>query len=346
MIDIKSQIINPALELENIKAVASAEGWELADIRSLGFFVKRNFKYRRTVTVTEQSGSNLTDYQVPVELDSGNFDFTHTQTNGEDVRFVDTNGNFLNYWIEDWDAVSESAKVWVKVASIPANSSVEIYMYYGNSSVSDASDSDATFEFFDDFSNADKWTSGDPSNLYISGGVLHFQESTVANRYIYVTDFPEINDFAFQFKLRITGESTDYTITTIGIQDAVGVVYDGGVDNFAGYMGYANGNAQYSYRKTAGSGSSSSNAYSYVLGTWYGIKVFKYGENTSIEVWNSDFSSKLGGPESVAGSPTSGLDEFVLSQRSSGGLHGDMDDIRVRKYTSPEPTVTIGEEES
>jgi len=170
MIDIKSQIINPALELEDIKSVASAEGWELTDIQSLGFFVKRNFKYRRPVTITEQSGNNLTNYQVLVELNSTNFDFSHAQTNGEDIRFTDASGNFLSYWIEDWDAVNESAKVWVKVASIPANSSTVIYMYYGNSSLSSLSDGDSVFEFFDDF-ETDSFvdTEGDVAISNISG---------------------------------------------------------------------------------------------------------------------------------------------------------------------------------
>jgi len=151
MIDIKSQIINPALELEDIRVVASAEGWELADIQSLGFFVKRNFKYQRAITITEQSGKNLTYHQVLAGLNSTNFDFSHAQTNGEDIRFTDASGNLLSYWIKDWDAVSESAKVWVKVSSIPANSSVEIYMYYGNPSASSESNGNATFLFFDDF---------------------------------------------------------------------------------------------------------------------------------------------------------------------------------------------------
>ena len=32
MIDIKSQIIKPALNLEDLKVVASAEGWKLTDL--------------------------------------------------------------------------------------------------------------------------------------------------------------------------------------------------------------------------------------------------------------------------------------------------------------------------
>jgi len=112
----------------------------------IGFIIdSMTFKYRRAITITEQSGSDLTDYQVLIELNSSNFDFSHAQTNGEDIRFTDDDGNLLDYWIEEWDAVNEKAKIWVKVPSIPANSSVEIYCYYGNSEITSASDADATF---------------------------------------------------------------------------------------------------------------------------------------------------------------------------------------------------------
>jgi len=111
-----------------------------------GFLIDSTiFKYRRKITITEQSGSDLDYYQVLIELNSTNFDFSHAQTNGEDIRFTDADENLLDYWIEEWDVVNKIAKVWVKVPSIPANSSVDIYMYYGNSSASSASDASATF---------------------------------------------------------------------------------------------------------------------------------------------------------------------------------------------------------
>ena len=49
------------------------------------------FKYRRKITVTEQSGNDLTDYQVLVELNSSNFDFSHAKSDGSDIRFHDGN---------------------------------------------------------------------------------------------------------------------------------------------------------------------------------------------------------------------------------------------------------------
>ena len=151
MIDIKSQIIKPALDLEDLKVVASAEGWRLTDLRSLHFFLRRNFKYRRKITITEQSGNNLSDYQVRIDLDATNFDFSHFLNEGKDLRFTDASGNLLPYWVEKMDIAAEEATIWVKVPSIPANSSVDIYMYYGSESVPLGSSLDA-FLFGDDFS--------------------------------------------------------------------------------------------------------------------------------------------------------------------------------------------------
>ena len=116
------------------------------------------FGYRRQITVTEQSGNNLTDYRVLIELNSTNFDFSHVNGDGSDIRFHDEN-DFLNYWIEKWDSASQKAKIWVKVPSIPANGTTSFYMYYGNPNVVSASNGKDTFEFFDDFETDDgTWT--------------------------------------------------------------------------------------------------------------------------------------------------------------------------------------------
>jgi len=154
MIDIKSQIIKPALDLEDLKVVASAEGWRLTDLRSLHFFLRRNFKYRRKITITEQSGNNLSDYQVRIDLDATNFDFSHFLNEGKDLRFTDASKNLLPYWVEKMDIAAQEATIWVKVPSIPANSSVDIFMYYGSPEVDSASDISNTAILGDDFVEA------------------------------------------------------------------------------------------------------------------------------------------------------------------------------------------------
>ncbi|MCX6013575.1 MAG: DUF2341 domain-containing protein [Chloroflexi bacterium] len=91
--------------------------------------------YRKPITVDNTSGtSTLTNYQVQVTLNSSNFDFSKARTNGEDIRFTDSDGTTsISYWIESYDSVGHTAVVWPEVPSILASSTKTIYMYYGNS---------------------------------------------------------------------------------------------------------------------------------------------------------------------------------------------------------------------
>ena len=94
-----------------------------------------NWHYRKAITITN-SGSVQTDFQVKV---LSNYDMSTDVTNGkvqtdfDDLRFTDINGNALDYWIEDNTAAS--LDVWVKIDSIPAGTPI-VYMYYGNPSAS------------------------------------------------------------------------------------------------------------------------------------------------------------------------------------------------------------------
>jgi hypothetical protein len=145
-----------------------------------------NWQYRLPVTVDNSSNANnLTNYQDAVSLSSTNFDFTKAQTNGNDLRFTDTDGTTLiNYWIETYNSTKKAAKIWVNVPTIPANAQKIIYMYFGNPAASSASNGKSTFNFFDDFSDpawqqlpnmpvqAADTTAGAPVNniFYIIGG--------------------------------------------------------------------------------------------------------------------------------------------------------------------------------
>ena len=119
-----------------------------------------DWKYKKKVNITEGSGETLSDYQVLIELNSTNFNFTNARPSGEDIRFVDSDVNKLNYWVEEWDVWAKKAKIWVKVPKISANKKEDIWMYYGNEGAMDAGNGDATFELFDDFNyfDSNKWT--------------------------------------------------------------------------------------------------------------------------------------------------------------------------------------------
>jgi len=103
--------------------------------------------YNKQVTIQENSGTTLTDYQVKISVDYE----TGMNSDFSDLRFTDSDGTILlNYWMEEYTAGS-SATVWVKVPSIPVSSEKTIYMYYGNGEASSLSDGDAVFKLFDDF---------------------------------------------------------------------------------------------------------------------------------------------------------------------------------------------------
>lgn len=53
----------------------------------------------------------------------------------------------LDFWVQHFDDTSEEADIWVQVASIPAGEETTIYMYYGSSGATSASDELATFSY-------------------------------------------------------------------------------------------------------------------------------------------------------------------------------------------------------
>jgi len=106
----------------------------LSPVLSAGTWWDSNWEYRKAITVTNLSGTELTDYQVKVTLsyDSG------MQQDFDDIRFTSSGGTTLiSHWRESYTA-SSSVVFWVKVPSIPTGGTT-IYMYYGNPSVTSQS---------------------------------------------------------------------------------------------------------------------------------------------------------------------------------------------------------------
>ena len=160
-----------------------------------------NWNYITNVVINENSGTKLTDYQVEIELNSSNFDFSKAKSDGADIRFYDGNENELNYWIEEWNYSLKTAKIWVKVPNIPANENVALQMYYGNPDASAMSNGIAVFEFFDDFEGGDvdtsKWTVDNNGGYYsVSNSNLYLNSSDTVGNYVRLTaDFSPLAPF-------------------------------------------------------------------------------------------------------------------------------------------------------
>ncbi|MCP5497088.1 MAG: DUF2341 domain-containing protein [Leptospiraceae bacterium] len=89
---------------------------------------------RRKLTLNNPSTTeDLVNFPILVKLnDPSRIDYNYTMDSGQDVLFVDSGGNFLDYEIEKWDETGDST-LWVRVPLIDHDSSTEdyIYIYYG-----------------------------------------------------------------------------------------------------------------------------------------------------------------------------------------------------------------------
>ena len=112
---IVASVLAGLLLLAALPASAGLSGWQ----------------YQREITIQENSGETLRDYQVLVELSGSDFP-EEAQPDGDDVRFTDADGVNLGYWIEEFDPGSKRTKIWVKVPLIPANGAAMITMWYWN----------------------------------------------------------------------------------------------------------------------------------------------------------------------------------------------------------------------
>jgi hypothetical protein len=122
------------------------------------------WSYRRTVYVDNSfSSTSLTNFQIIIRLNTA-----YLISQGKmrpdcgDIRVTDSSGNLLPIWIDPDTKNMWNTKIYVKVPSIPAGSVVTLYLFYGNPGVTDVSDGNSVFDFFDDFSGTtldeNKWT--------------------------------------------------------------------------------------------------------------------------------------------------------------------------------------------
>jgi hypothetical protein len=121
------------------------------------------------IAVTENSGSTIVNYQMRLTINTQQYISANLmQANGEDIRFgKDCAGNTLyNYWIESGINTTNTV-IWVKIDTLFASQTRNIYMYYSNSTATPASAVMGTF--FGPHSSTDSVASGG------AGGVANSQ---------------------------------------------------------------------------------------------------------------------------------------------------------------------------
>ncbi|HIP25456.1 MAG TPA: DUF2341 domain-containing protein [Archaeoglobus profundus] len=298
----------------------------------------KGWRYRVPIFVEERSGNLLTDYQILVTLDR-NFNWSAVKRDGSDIRFVDTYGNELSYWIEEWNYGS-SAKIWVNVSIIPKYKNITIYMYYGNSSAESKSDGFRTFIFFDDFDDGDisDWRS---VYAYISATTFKGRKVLRLDPYWspnYYQHFAVPQNLNLNLDTYVVGAyiydrwpagSLLFHYVDDGNWWSLELYYGGNKDIFRPYIdGKDKG---WVYIRTP---------CSIKAREWYKIEVvakpdsFKMFINGELK-WDKIVEPKY----RLTGYTKVGF----VEHRGFGPLYADY--IYVRKYVEPEPKVTIGQEE-
>jgi hypothetical protein len=288
-------------------------------------------------------GSELTDYQVKVILPYK----PEMQPDFNDIRFTDSDATTeLSYWRESYTA-SSSAVFWVKVPSIPAGDKL-ICACYGNPAASSASNGDATFIFFDDFSgNLSKWT-------------IHRQSSIapeyprIENGYLVCGGGTKTSQNPYSYGHTVVGSAATYTGFQNGIIEGKLLLAENGVAEI-GFRGEFAGDTGYKARwdeRDNGHGYQGKDFLKppYTPGVWQNI-CGEDGEMLNPNTW-FDFRVAING--SVFKSYTNGTTEKQCSDSdysSAGEIslqnhYGDYsyyDDVRVRKYADTEPITSVGD---
>ncbi len=99
------------------------------------------------ITITENSGLQVVDYQLKVTINTQTFVTAgQMNANGDDIRFTSSCSSGLQfpYWIES-GMNTPATVIWVKIDTLQANASRTIFMQFGNASVSAISAVAGTF---------------------------------------------------------------------------------------------------------------------------------------------------------------------------------------------------------
>ena len=142
-----------------------------------------SWKYRQSVSIANNSGSTMSDYQIPVYLNTSQLiTATKMKSDCSDIRVTDASGTTLPFWITTAPTVNTcnqtTTKLWVKLSSLPISGGT-IYIYYGNTEATTVSNGSNVFTTFADFTTGTSlptgWTKtdiGTSGTATVGSGVL------------------------------------------------------------------------------------------------------------------------------------------------------------------------------
>ena len=135
-----------------------------------------DWSYRRPITLVP--ATPVANYQVLITLTPSQFDYSKCKSNGADIRFANSAGEFQPYWIASWNN-TDTSLIWVKVRD---QNCPKIFILYGNPDASSESNAHATMDLYEDFSTDTITATSNTYNYKILGldGAYKSDEKSVA----------------------------------------------------------------------------------------------------------------------------------------------------------------------
>jgi hypothetical protein len=167
-----------------------------------------NWSYFRGVEINNILNANsLNQFQLRINVDTQTpISQGKMQANGDDIRFLSSSCNSLNYWIESGINTTNTT-IWVKVDYIQSNSLDSIFMYYGNPIATGISNGDSTFILFDNFNDnliSSEWSVLSGSWMENNGVIQCSGDGTYDYPRIQSVNLNSLSDFYCQYNFRWT----------------------------------------------------------------------------------------------------------------------------------------------
>jgi len=330
-----------------------------ADVQLVGTGGPDGMQYYMPITINNTGNSNtLTNYDVSIILNTqALISAGDMQSNCADIRFEDSAGTLLSYWLEQGCNTTQT-KIWVNVPSIAASANTVISLYYDSPSATSQSNGDTTFPQFGDFGGTSlqsNWASSvisagcssETGSVSLSGGLLSITNTNGAD--VWQGSYCDTQAYpTAQMSGNFVAETVVTSQTNSNVWAKAGIFIENSISaaNSNGEFGIATtpGNGittQWQGSSSFGAPDSDSNGDSYTFPTY--LKIIKNQNSVSGYYGETGLSwTQQGSSVTPVGITTpQNVSLFVTPHNSSVGT-ATFSMFFVRPYSSPEPTTTAG----
>ena len=288
------------------------------------------FTYRLPIAVDNSKSAKLVNYEMKVIVNTLALISTGKMRSlGQDIRFLDSKGNELNYWIKDGTINSSATTIWVRADSISNYSTDTIYLYYGNSTASPKSNANATFQLVEEFNgstlSSSVWNTCGTGSIALSGGKLKLTSNS--------------STASIQTKTAIDGP---IIVEASSIVSSGGTAIIGQLNNSnQGYGMVHDGSSMQLNTMTFGSSCLSTTSYGStnttgITGDW----TFVWSGFDQTATWAGQTLNSTNTTYAMTNQS-----KLVIANTGSYGTL-EIDHIRIRKYAAIEPSISLGSEQN